>query len=50
LTSLIYFNMIGQLFPLIIVPAIIAGILGVIVSSKVFTQKPAPKLVASKPI
>jgi hypothetical protein len=50
LTSLIYFNMIGQLFPLIIVPAIIAGILGVIVSSKVFTQKPAPELVASKPI
>ncbi|HEY9386778.1 MAG TPA: hypothetical protein VIP70_07045 [Nitrososphaeraceae archaeon] len=50
LTSLIYFNMIGQLFPLIIAPAIIAGILGVIVSSKVFTQKPAPELVASKPI
>jgi hypothetical protein len=39
LTSSIYFKMIGEIYPLIVIPAMATGILGTIISSKLIQQQ-----------
>ena len=39
LTAPIYFDMISQIYPLLVVPAVVVGILGTIASSKLINQK-----------
>lgn len=50
LTSTIYFKMIDDVIPFIIAPAILMGVFGVVVASKILDRKEERRLLTAKPI